>query len=122
MLLILLDRVALPALVPLSTEVLYPQGAYLMDNGRIFVLWLGREVSPQFLEDVCSTVTSHFSINLYPDMKPFCSTYPIESQVPNLQGNPQTVAFLEDGMAQKSVPFEAYNTPPWHAPSNQLVL
>lgn len=50
------DRVALPSLVPLSTEVLYPQGAYLMDNGRIFVLWLGREVSPQILEDVSITM------------------------------------------------------------------
>ena len=61
-------RVALPALVPLSTEVLYPQGAYLMDNGRIFVLWLGREVSPQFLQEVrpADTANQHSGYPAFP--------------------------------------------------------
>lgn len=39
-------------MVPLATEVLYPTGAYLLDNGRVFVLWLGREVSPNFMHEV----------------------------------------------------------------------
>ena len=42
----------MPPLVPLSSEVLYPTGAYLLDNRRVFVLWLGREASPQFMQQV----------------------------------------------------------------------
>jgi len=49
----------LPPLVPLSSEVLFPSGAYLLDNGRVFVLWLGREVSSHFLHEVCP---NHISV------------------------------------------------------------
>jgi len=41
--------VLLPAPAPLATAALDPAGAYLLDNGRVFVLWLGRSVRPDFM-------------------------------------------------------------------------
>lgn len=48
----LASRVRTPLPVPLSVERLHLDGAYLLDNGRIFVLWLGRSISPDFLQHV----------------------------------------------------------------------
>jgi protein transport protein SEC24 len=44
--------VLLPAPAPLATAALDPAGAYLLDNGRVFVLWLGRAVRPDFMAGV----------------------------------------------------------------------
>ncbi len=35
-------------------EYLNPAGAYLMDNGRVFVLWLGQALQPAFIAQVRS--------------------------------------------------------------------
>ena len=42
-------QVVLPPRAPLSMEQLSGAGAYLLDNGRMLVLWLGHAVSPEFL-------------------------------------------------------------------------
>ena len=39
----------LPPRVPLSMALLSGAGAYLLDTGRVLVLWLGHAVSPEFL-------------------------------------------------------------------------
>ncbi|KAG0317714.1 COPII coat Sec23p-Sfb3p heterodimer component [Dissophora globulifera] len=45
-------RVFLPPLVRVSYARLNPAGAYLLENGQIMFLWLGREIPSQFLVDV----------------------------------------------------------------------
>lgn len=40
--------VELPSTLPTSSAFLSDQGAYLLDNGRTFVLWLGRMVSREW--------------------------------------------------------------------------
>jgi len=47
-------RVVLPPRVPLSMALLSGAGAYLLDTGRVLVLWLGHAVSPEFLSQVGS--------------------------------------------------------------------
>lgn len=47
-----------PAPVPLTMQAVSDQGAYLMDCGRVFVMWLGRGISPDFMAQVCSHVCS----------------------------------------------------------------
>lgn len=44
--------VALPPTVGLSMAFMSDQGAYLIDNGRVFVLWVGRAISPQWCLEV----------------------------------------------------------------------
>ncbi len=44
----------LPPRVPLSMALLSGAGAYLLDTGRMLVLWLGHAVSPEFLSQVRS--------------------------------------------------------------------
>jgi hypothetical protein len=34
--------------MPLSSAYLEERGAYLLDNGRVFVVWLGRALDPQW--------------------------------------------------------------------------
>ncbi len=46
-------RIIRPAPVPLTMQAVSEQGAYLMDSGRVFVMWLGRNVSPDFMTQVC---------------------------------------------------------------------
>ena len=43
---------ALPPRAPLSMELLSGAGAYLLDNGRMLVLWLGHAVPVEFLSQV----------------------------------------------------------------------
>lgn len=45
-------RVALPPTAPAGLEYLNPAGAYVIDNGRIAVLWLGASLHPQFYQQV----------------------------------------------------------------------
>lgn len=45
----LLRRLRRPAPHPLTQVALDPAGAYLLDSGRIFVLWLGRAIPPAFV-------------------------------------------------------------------------
>ena len=52
-----LRRVRRPAPHPLTTVALEPAGAYLLDSGRIFVLWLGRAVSADFMAQVWLNLT-----------------------------------------------------------------
>lgn len=44
--------VALPASTPAGLEYLDPTGAYLIDAGRVAVLWLGAALGPAFYSDV----------------------------------------------------------------------
>jgi protein transport protein SEC24 len=44
-------QLILPTTAPLTLEALPPSGAFLMDNGRIFVLWLGTGVTREWLAD-----------------------------------------------------------------------
>ena len=45
-------RIILPDTVPLTVQALDPAGAYLLDSMRIFILWLGRNVSAEFMSQV----------------------------------------------------------------------
>jgi len=45
-------RVAVPATVPLSLETLDGNGAYLLDNGRLFILWLGRGIPQGYIGEL----------------------------------------------------------------------
>ena len=42
-------RVRLPSTVPLTAAYMSDAGAYLLDSGRIFVLWLGTRVPKEFI-------------------------------------------------------------------------
>jgi protein transport protein SEC24 len=42
-------RLQRPLPHPLTQLALDPAGAYLLDSGRIFVLWLGRAIPPAFM-------------------------------------------------------------------------
>ena len=42
-------RVRLPSTVPLTAAYMSDAGAYLLDSGRIFVLWLGKRVPKEFI-------------------------------------------------------------------------
>ncbi|KAF9210180.1 COPII coat Sec23p-Sfb3p heterodimer component [Haplosporangium sp. Z 27] len=45
-------RVFLPSSVRVSYARLYPEGAYLLENGQNIYIWLGQNVSTEFLSDV----------------------------------------------------------------------
>eukprot|EP00798_Chlamydomonas_sp_ICE-L_P030135 gene30135-35111_t len=45
-------EVPLPTTLPLSLPHLSDQGAYLMDNGRVFILWLGRMLHKEWATEV----------------------------------------------------------------------
>jgi protein transport protein SEC24 len=45
-------RVVVPGTVALSMEQLNGGGAYLMDNGRLFILWLGRNIPPGYVGEL----------------------------------------------------------------------
>ncbi|EFJ52467.1 hypothetical protein VOLCADRAFT_72688 [Volvox carteri f. nagariensis] len=47
--------VPLPPTVPLTMAALVDGGAYLLDTGRLFVLWVGRAISPQWCVEVFGT-------------------------------------------------------------------
>eukprot|EP01025_Chloroclados_australasicus_P004026 TRINITY_DN1096_c0_g1_i2.p1 TRINITY_DN1096_c0_g1~~TRINITY_DN1096_c0_g1_i2.p1 ORF type:complete len:1056 (+),score=152.01 TRINITY_DN1096_c0_g1_i2:251-3418(+) len=47
-----LKNVELPPTHPASYQVLDPAGAYLMDNGRVFVLWIGRAANTKIYEQL----------------------------------------------------------------------
>ena len=47
-------RVVRPAPAPLTTAAVQADGAYLMDCGRVFVMWLGRSISPEFMTQASS--------------------------------------------------------------------
>ncbi len=46
------QAVQLPDTVPLSTAYMVEGGAYLIDTGRMLILWLGRTLAPQWVADV----------------------------------------------------------------------
>ena len=52
-------RIVRPAPAPLTTAAVQPDGAYLMDCGRVFVMWLGRNISPEFMTQVGSSPLLH---------------------------------------------------------------
>ncbi|CAL8469171.1 g8712 [Coccomyxa elongata] len=45
-------RIKRPAPAPLTMEAVNSSGAYLLDVGRIFVLWLGANIGPTFMSQV----------------------------------------------------------------------
>ena len=45
-------KLMLPPMIRLSGERLDTNGAYLMENGQSMVLWLGRGISSEFLQDI----------------------------------------------------------------------
>ena len=47
-----LCRIMRPLPVPLTMVALSTEGAYLMDCGRVFVVWLGQAVSQDFITQV----------------------------------------------------------------------
>ena len=44
--------VVVPPTVPLNMEQLSGEGAYLMDNGRLFILWLGRNIPSGYIGEL----------------------------------------------------------------------
>lgn len=48
----LTDSSPLPPCSPLSMAALSDSGAYLLDNGRMLVLWVGKMLSPQWTAEV----------------------------------------------------------------------
>ena len=48
-------RIGRPECIPLTTMVMRDNAAYLLDNGRILVLWLGRNIPLPFLKQVLSS-------------------------------------------------------------------
>jgi len=48
-------KVVVPSTLPLSMEQLSDQGAYLIDNGRLFILWVGRGIAPGYLGELFAT-------------------------------------------------------------------
>lgn len=45
-------RVVFPPTAPAGLEYFNPAGAYLIDNSRILVLWLGVQLHPHFYQEV----------------------------------------------------------------------
>jgi hypothetical protein len=45
-------QVVLPATVPASLAYLHAGGCYLLDNGQLLVLWVGREAAQDWLVQV----------------------------------------------------------------------
>lgn len=45
-------RVALPPTAPAGIEYFNPAGAYLVDNGRVLILWVGQAAPPAFYQQV----------------------------------------------------------------------
>jgi len=52
--------VVLPGVLPLSMERMDARGAYLLDNGRVLVLWLGKMLPQEFMRDAFG-VDAHVS-------------------------------------------------------------
>ncbi|KAJ3057858.1 COPII coat Sec23p-Sfb3p heterodimer component, partial [Quaeritorhiza haematococci] len=50
-------RIRLPACIRVSVERLDPQGAYLIENGQQMMLWLGRQVPSEFLQQLFNVET-----------------------------------------------------------------
>lgn len=46
------DPTELPLPIPLTAQAMDPAGAYILDTGRVCVLWLGRALEPNFLVQV----------------------------------------------------------------------
>ena len=42
----------LPLPIPLTAQALDSAGAYILDTGRVCVLWLGRSLDPEFMSQV----------------------------------------------------------------------
>jgi protein transport protein SEC24 len=49
---LLAAQVVLPPTVPASLAYLSSSGCYLLDNGQLLLLWLGREAQPAWLVEV----------------------------------------------------------------------
>ena len=45
-------RVQMPPSIPLTTQVMRDDQAYLLDNGRSLCLWIGRSIRPDFIQQV----------------------------------------------------------------------
>lgn len=42
----------MPPSIPLTTQVMRDDQAYLLDNGRSLCLWIGRSIRPDFIQQV----------------------------------------------------------------------
>jgi len=49
------EKLLLPPTMPLSGDCIDSRGAYLVDNGRVLLLWLGKMLSPEFLGGLFGT-------------------------------------------------------------------
>ena len=56
-------RVGRPPCIPLTTMVMRDNTAYLLDNGRIMVLWLGRAIPQTFMQQVQCCLTASIIFN-----------------------------------------------------------
>ena len=63
-------RVGRPPCIPLTALVMRDNAAYLLDNGRILVLWLGRNIPQPFLQQV----RSHLIQYTFPVLSPSALT------------------------------------------------
>ncbi|KAG8926225.1 COPII coat Sec23p-Sfb3p heterodimer component [Tulasnella sp. 418] len=90
-------KLALPWYMPASYEWMVADGAYLMDNGAVTILWIGSSVSPQILRDL-------FDVEDWEDLGPSVSRLPelptrLSIQVRNL------IAHEETRRGGRTVPF-----------------
>ena len=61
----------LPSPLALSSEKLDPRGAYLLDDGLRFVLWLGKVLPPEFVKDLLGPEAAH-SADFTKVVLPYC--------------------------------------------------
>lgn len=54
----------LPPTFPLSLNFLGEAGAFLLDTGRVIIMWLGRAVPREFLAEVGAAAAHFFKFNM----------------------------------------------------------
>ena len=75
----------MPPSIPLTTQVMRDDQAYLLDNGRSLCLWIGRSIRPDFIQQVskvaeqlwcavlCRTLCNHEPLGWPPHEACICS-------------------------------------------------
>ena len=52
----------MPPSIPLTTQVMRDDQAYLLDNGRSLCLWIGRSIRPDFIQQVSKAPGTWFHV------------------------------------------------------------
>ncbi|KAJ1895275.1 COPII coat Sec23p-Sfb3p heterodimer component [Kickxella alabastrina] len=103
-------KFVLPALVRASYPMLDPAGAYLLASGGSLVLWLGRQVSPSFVQDVLG-VSSLEAVDINAHELPELSTTlsqkvrAIAERLVPARAGYANVQIARQGMDRAEVPF-----------------